>query len=890
MKGSKRTLVLIVVLVLVLVAGYFLFFSKKKPKKAAPKPKPPLAELAPSPTPLATPPAKPAASPIAVPVGTPIATTTPVPGTPGLPIATPAPQATPPPSLPIPRAESLPTESQPVLEITTGAPINTAEGTTLALEQVTLNYAGTAKVKFFWELTGGPSDSIKIIDPRELKTRVLIEDLEQPTEFTLKLTAGDGKTEASADLKITGFPAKLTRTATLAGAWSGISHMGSNWVAYHGNTLEIFNPAFEKITDVTAPGDIQEFFAVQTPQNRGAIFVQSSDGAWSLLQSDQVTGTKVSPLPMVSKGIRKVIPFDIENAPYAFGLLERGVELWNLSDAGHPRLKTSIGAAFLKNPLHLSFLGRNLYVADEELIHLIDFQTGNLVASVPAGGSITSLQAYSWDGKNYLLIAIGNDRLNQNRKDFGLRLFEIGEDGRLSGEKRLAFEGNPPVRLAYVVPGSGKALVGVEGTKGLELRMAGLKPLEEIAVDGVAASRFIVMSGMETGKIGEEPVAVVADGNQLKVLSFKAAGERRFSVSQKMALATVLNADWVQAKPDGSLVWVGDEGTAQGGALAVLKGDDLKAIRAENAPPATFPAAIDVRSGSDEAPVLLLAEDIRNVTSGALKEGLLGIVNAKDPTNWNLDASNASFGAVTPQGILRPLGVAARAMEGNLRIGAAISRLSGNTGGAGVMIWDKPNTQAGKAFLQGDLAKSGSLIPLGDVRGIAFTKDGKAAYLAGGLDGVIAVDLEKKQPRARMSLGSKEWWADRVVLGNGGNILVATFLQPANQMAMVKIFGITPDLAMREYGTIPGLKAVTSAEGLRSPVPALTEDELYLFIPSPGRPRSLSVYNLSNPLQPFRILEMELGADIRSASVAKQFKNVFLALGLGGVSKLEFGF
>lgn len=895
MKG-KRSLFLVLILILVLAAGsYFLFFKKKK-KAAKPKPKPIVTATLPTPEPEATPlvtraTPPPQASPGPQPLGTPPPGFPP--GMPGMPGATPPPGFPPglfgpqPSAAPvIPRAESLPTESQPVIDIQMGAPIRTAEGTTLALSQVEVPYAGKAKLKFLWEVVKGPTDALRILDPQALKTRVQIDNLEQPAEVTLKLTVTDGKTEAAEELTITAFPSRLSRVARAGGAWTGVKHMGMNWVASHGNTVEIFNPDFQPIATAEAPFPITQFFAGMQ-NGKGAVFVQAPEAQWAVLQSDPVTGTKVSQLPSVGRAVRRFVPFQIEGQPFIFALLDRGIELWNLSDPTHPKLKSSLGS-FLKDPLFLTFLGRNIYVADEANIHLIDFPAGNLVASLPAGGSVTGLDSFTIEDKNYLLVSIGVDRTQQGRKDYGLRLFEIGADGRLGNEKRLALRGNLPVRKTYVVPGAGRALLAVDGEKGLTLRMAGMAPFEEFDLDGVDELAFVSLSELETGKIQDQPVAVVADGNQLRILQFKPNGEKRYAVTQKDSVPGLVSAAWVEAKGDGSFAWVGDEGRGTGGALTVLSGADLKILKAQNAPEGRFPSAADLNTGGEDAPLLYLTGDFAKLPAGQ-KDGSLALLNTKDPAALSLTRSPAFLGGVSPQGTLRSLGVAGRTLEAGLKIAVAVSRLAGNVGGSGLMVWTKAPATAGSAFLQEDLAKTANLIPLGDARDVALTADGKWAFVAGGVDGVVAVDVEKKQPMARMSLGSKDWLADRVVLSKDGNLLLVSFIQPANRSAVLKIFGLTPEMKMTEYGTLTGFTAVNTVEGLRAPVPGITDDGLYLFHPH-GRLRNVSVFNMSNPAQPAKIAEMEMEGEVRAVQVVNRFKDIFVAMGPAGVAKLEFGF
>lgn len=859
----------------------------RKKKKAPPK-RPPTTEAAPSPE-------AEAASPGAQ--ASPAPRATPGPGQ--KPPATPIPSgATPPPNLAgtpapslglgeqVPSAESLPTESQAMIQVNVGEPIKTAEGTTLALDKVQVNYAGKTPLKFLWTLLSGPAESIKIQKPSDMQPRVILGDLEAPTEWVLRLQASDGKIESSADLKISAFPSRLQSVGRIGGAWIGVKRMGDKWVGARGNDIEIFGPDLSPLTKIGLPRAVTQFFATTDAAGKGTIYIQVPEGNWSVLQSDPVSGFKKTDFPPLGKNIRRrIVPFDYEGVPYFFALLERSIDLWNLSDPLHPKLKTSLGG-FLKNPLFLTFFQRNIYVAEEDSIHLIDFSTGNLVASIPSGGSITSLATYSIDGKNYLMAAIGADRTAQGRKDYGLRIFEIDAGGRLGGERRVTVGESLPIDQATLIPGANMALLSVPGTKGLALRMIDLKQAKEVPLSGEAAQGFLSVSEVTTGRVADNSVALIADGNQLKVLAFKPQGDG-YAVSQLRSLPGILSAAWVKANADASRVWVGDEGTQAGGALGILNGQDFTVSEAFNAPDGTYPAHADFRSGGDLNPLLYLSED-----PAALKrngaEGLLGLAsnNPKDPSAVEL--SKNVVGAVSPQGQLRGSGVAGRSQETGLRIAIAIARISGNIGGAGLAILDKPTAQPAKAFLSGDLAKALTLIPLQDARDVALTADGKGAFVAAGSNGLIALDLEKKTPVARMSLGTEEWIADRVLLGGRGDLAVVSFVNRANRKVLIKTFGIGANFQMQEYGSIAGLPAGNTVEGVRAPRPALTEDDLYLFVPI--QPRVLGVYNLSNPADPAKIAELEVDGEIRGVALANRFKDIFLALGPAGVAKLAFGF
>lgn len=885
----KRLRPLLLLLLLVVIAGGGFYYIKLMKKKRSQQPKPvpvteasplPIEQLEPSPSPRTAFGATPIPLP---PTGMLGATPLPL----GPPPATPMP-GFPPPREGVPHAESLSTESQPVIQLTLGNPIRIAEGSTLDLEQVQVSYAGKAKLDYLWKVASGPEDRLEIQKPSDLKPRITIKNLEEPFEFILRLSVSDRQTEATADLKISAFPAKLQLVKKSGGAFVGVQHMGDKWVAGRGSTLEIFNAAMVPLAKAEVDYPITQFFATVDSSGQGAIFIQAPEGPWAVLQSDPVTGNKKSELPMLGKNIRRVVPFQMDGSPYMFALLERSIDLWNLSDPKHPRLKTSLGT-FLKNPLYLTFAQRNLYVAEEDAIHLIDFSTGNLIASVPSGGSVTGLATFSADEKNYLLASIGRDRTKQGRKDYGLRVFQIGENGRLEGERRMPVGENLPVEKMTVISGPNMALLSVLTPQGWNLKLADLRQLKEVPLSPSSPLNFLALSEVETGRINGNPAAVVADGNQLRVLDFKAQGApvSAYTVSEVSSFPTVLSAGWIQASADGTRLWVGDSGTPQGGALDLLEGLELKITKALNAPSGTFPAGGEFSLEGGVYPLLYLAEDLKS-QDPKVAEGRLGFLVTDAKGGTEVSVSKGFLGVISPQGVLRATGIAARPVGDNLLIALALARLQGNLGGSGLLLLEKPKDQSPSAFAQSDLSKLQTLIPLQDARDVALSADGKTAFVAAGTAGLIAVDLEKKVPVGRMSLGSNEWFADRVTLGHQGNIVLASFLRPATRQVMVKIFGITKGNQMAEYGTIPDLPAMMTVAGPKSPRPALTQDDLYLFIPT--QDRILTVFNLSNPAQPLPIVQTEVAGDIRAVAVANRFKDVFITMGQTGIAKLEFGF
>lgn len=889
MKGKKGILLLLLVLILA-GALTWQFVIKKKPKKAkAPKAKPPVEQVQPVEAPAVPPsgpPTPPPASPEAPPPqGMPslfppsgpqpeVSPEAPLPSPPGG-----APPASPGPG--VPKAQQFGAETQPMIGLNLGPELRLPEGTTMVLEQARVQYQGQRPLQYQWELLSGPEDKIEIQGPRELRARIILGNLEKPERFLLRLRATDGLTEASEELPITAFPSQLKLVAQMGGAWRAVRHMGDKWVALRGRQLEIFGPDVKPLGRVEFDFDIRNFFAMANGANRGALYAQDPQGNWVVAQNDPLRGLQIHRLPMLGRKINHLIPFQLENQPYAFALLEKNIELWNLHEARSPKLRKTL-LTQLNHPAFLAFLGRHLYVADEQSIEILDFSTGQALASVPSGGSITALATYTVAGKGHLLAAIGRDRTSQNRKDYGLRLFEIDSGGRLGQEKRLSVENGAPVQGALVIPGVNRALLTVAGEQGVEIKMLDLATGNFLPLHYASPPNFIALDEMATGKLGDQSIALVADGSQLRVLSFQASGPG-YEVSFLENFPGILSAQWVLSNPGGSRLWIGDEGTLSGGSLGLAEGSDLKMVQTFTAK-GLNPLDAARTAGSDTAYLLYGASNPQALPPDST-EGELGVLDLNGPQGPQ--RSKAFLGLQSAQGELRPLGLAVQAVEGGVQIAVAIARVRGALGGAGIALLTRAGTQPAAAFLAQDLKALESTLPLQDARDVGLSPDAKAAFLASGAEGVVAVDLQKKLPVSRMSLGPK-WTADRILVSRGGQWVLASFIEPGSTQVIVKIFGIGKDLQLTEYGTLQGLKAVKTLNGLRAPRLALTSDDLYLF--APLGENNLTVFNMTNPAQPLKIAEITLPGSVQSIALANRFRDVFVAMGQSGVAKLEFGF
>ncbi len=789
---------------------------------------------------------------------------------------------------PTPPAAPAPTpETQLSLPIELGAPIQTAEGTTLTLANAEVKYTGTAPVKYQWQVVSGPADKMKITNPAVLKAQVEIGNLDAPTAFLLRLQVSAGNLTQAKDLQVNVYPAKLYFIKKMGGGWIGVDHMGDKWVAARSSEILIFDAKFSLLTKIPLKQPIAQFFPILYPNGKSSLFIQTPEGNWSVLDSDPVSGNKKTELLMLGSKIRRVVPFDWQGSPYIFALLPDHIELWNLSDPTHPKLKSSIGTG-LKNPLYLAFADRLLYVADETSIHLLEYPSGNLIASVPSGGSITSLSHYQVDNKNFLLTSIGQDRSQQGRKDYALRIFELDASGRLGSEHRISFSEVAPIERATVIPNQGKGIVSIVGKNGVELRLADLRTFKEIPLQGESAKNLLPLFDLETGLLDNQLIVVAEEAAQLKVIQLQPQGEpaTSYNATSIRNLFGMVSAAWLSTPEQGDKFLAGDEGTTQGGSLAIVDLAQLEIRQSLRGVSTSYPVSGKIVPNSPFHPVLFRLEKT-DPKGGKRGEAQLGLLSGLEGESVQMEISSPFLEKISPQSRLRGIAVFAKATANSLRM---ILGLSGNTPtapGGGVLILDKLATQSAAAVLNLTSFQSAPYFPIPVVRDVTLNQTGKTAYIAAGEGGIIALDLETKQIVSQMKLNAPGWIADRVVLSKQEDIVFVSFLNSLTRIALIKVFGIING-KLQEYGTIPNLSAIPSVEGIRAPKPALTQDDLYLF--TSIQPNVLAIFNLSNPSNPTKIHEVSLEGEIRNIAIANRYRDIFVALGPAGIVKLMFGF
>ncbi len=874
MKG-KKSFLLLVLLILVAVLAWQLFFKKKSAKKKS------------GGVPVASQEGSPSPEEKILETSAPVAAS----AMPEPPQATVAPRtSTPEPDLEIPQAQEQGTEIQSAIRIQPPSVLNLPEGTSVVLaDQLQVNYSGNRSLQYFWEWEGPPPSSFEIMGNNDASTMLVVGDIENPVEAILKGRISDGVTEVSVRLPLRVFPAQFKLIAQSPAPWLGLEHWGDRWVAARNRQLDFYDPQMQWKESIPLETDLRRFFSFTHRQNPAlsGVFVQDTQGAWILVQGPG----QVYKLPSLGRKIQSVTSFDLEGQPFVFALLEKSVELWNLNDPRRPVLKGAT-AVSLKDPQILSFYDRFVYVADEQNLQILDFSSGAPVAILPSGGSITGLVNYSVAGKNFLVASIGQDRSSQGRKDFGLRVFEVLANGRLGAEQRIKITDSGkslPVQSLQIIPGVQQALMVVEGSRGFEIKIYDAATWREIPITFEQVPTFLTLPIVRTGKINGERVALTVEENQLRIWAFQAQGEPMVSYqAREMAVKPAIkSAAWVKSDSKGQQLWVGDEVSAVGGSVAWLQGNDLQVQAVKNSP-GFFPLDGVFPQGATEGAVLyLLAGDPRTLPEGSVLGGL-GMV-PQSPGAWNQLQRTAPFlGKLEAQGAVVPLGIHGAMQGQDLTLGIALSRLGNSAGGAGLGILKKLGSEDSAAFVEKKLVELLELIPFQDVRDVAFSNDGKSAFLAAGVSGILTLDVPRKLPLSRMTLGSNDWLADRVLLSHGGNLVFVSFVHASSRQVIVKIFSVGRDLTLQEFGTFANLSAVETPTGWRAVPLALTEDDRFLFIPEPQG--HLAVYNFSNSAQPLKVAEHTFPGEIRDITIANRYRDIFVALGHKGLWKLNFDF
>lgn len=826
-------------------------------------------------------------------------------------------------------------QAQSLLQIQSLAPIEIAEGSSFFVEGLSVSGAGDKTLRYTWRLKEGPQDKIILEDIQGPRPLVRLQPVEQPTTFDLELTVSDGQATGVQSFTIKAFPARLQKAAAGGGAFVKVRNLGMQWVTLRGSQLEVYSDGLKPSGQLPLDFTAAKIFTTTATQSR-ATYLRDPQNHWWLAEQNAEDPTQFDRrrLPMLGNKIRDLLPLNFQNEPYGLALLENSVELWNFSDSRKPKLKSSVRLQ-ISNPNQVAFNGNHLFITNEETLASVELSTSRMIASIPIGGSVTSLKSIAVGKKNFLIATLGQDRTPQNRQDYGLKIFEILEGGRLGPEKRISVMDGASVEAAQVIPKSPQVLLSIFKEDRFQLMiwdLAQQKPVSlKVQKDTplLAPRQFVLQLREDILEL------VVADGTRLREFTLKKMEDSAaYEATERSHVSGIMDALWAELDPQGKTLWVGDEGTVLGGAVAKLNPQSLK-VNSDWNHPGLFPLSTVFIRDPQQSPKPLKekAKDSSdtNQPKGKVKtdvaktqkssqskiaktshtpQGAMVLLAPSAPPEQLLAKSLSALAWIDPiaekpmimsQPFLgggvaasagKAFGIAMQYDNKGMLVAVAMTKPKGGlkdqAGTAGVALLRKAAAQKISAFLQSDLLSKMEWIPLPEARDVALSLDGKAAFVASGIEGVVVLDLQEKQASQRMSLGSNDWVADRLLLSHNGQLLLASFIQTSTRQVIVKTFGVDENYQLQEYSTLTGLMAIETAEGYRAPGLSLTQDDLYLLAPLSSN--LLSVFNFSNPGDPVLITQGKAGGAIRYISISPNFSDIFLALGPVGVERWEFSF
>ncbi len=831
------------------------------------------------------------------------------------------------------------------LSISAGAEKKVAEGAYFAIEDAQAISPLGKSLIYQWNVTEGPLEKIQIVQGNILQGTFKILDLTESTHFTLKLSVSDGSYQASSSLKVTAFPARLELKNHLGGITRQVEKAGNAIYVSRGRTIEVYDPGWNLIAKMDLDHPILELVGLATPE-KNYLYVISEMGEWIALDATDpknLTQQNLSLSEIPGKNLRLG---GTGNERWATTLTRDSVQLWSLSNPLQFQLRGNFKGP--QSPLQSILIGKYLFRADANTLDTFDISTNVLLASIPAGGWITGLEAIERDGKTALIISLGESPEEIKKGDSGLRVFELSTGGRLINERRFHLKSDPSIQKLFAQSQDFRILLGTKAGKNLSLRLFDLQTETEIPLDLPADLNLIALTDFlslpperevlpESGKAKKmispaEPGLTIglADTSTLRVLKLgPVGGGRHFRAESFKTSYSTLAPAAVKMAPSGNSLFLLDLGSKQNPlvpALLEIGAFDLEpkgslvlgntsylsdfalttnprfhfaTLLNEKGPPSDPEPHPETQNSSKVSePFSVLSAESESASSSYFPRegGLFHFSTEAKPYKGNL--SSSVFGGFKDPNESRALGLDAYVDTTTLLIAVAVGKTKGVGVGSGVVLLKTAPEIDMASLLKSDLPQKLTLIPLTDARDVKITSNGKRALVAAGAEGVVLLDLEKNHVLSRIP-ANPNWIADRILLSNDQKKVIVSYLSstPLLSPTATSVDSYTPasiniyalqDRQLGFWGEISGLSSVQLPYGPRTGSGALSSDDLYLFIPS-GK-LGVLVYNISDPTAPILITQLSTHGDTVGVAVGQKYRNIYIADLINGLEMAEFGF
>lgn len=752
----------------------------------------------------------------------------------------------------------------PFIPLKMGTNIRVTEGSQFSLQRVEVESKSGQPLTFFWSLKSGNPQAIVIEGHDQLHPKLIIKDIAEDEIFKLALKVSDGTYSSYDEIEIKASAVKLETVLKKGGSLDHVIHLGQNYFVTHGQEALIYDENFQQLKSFPIQGPIKRLFALHQYQQNDYVYFQNYSKKWFMFRQNSLGMSELKAIDGLGQDIISVKQFMQGNEAFVYVLKSNVLQLFSLKDPQNPQLKNELKheASQLITMAHYE---RFVYLADENEIHVYDFNTKRILASLPAGGYLSDMDSFELKElnkiKGFLLLGIGKDLSKRGRMDYGLRLFSISEEGKLYDEGRIRLEGNPQVRKVHLIPGSQFALVNISQEKKKSIRLIDLKLKKELSVKNLDQTFFAQVDEIETGKIEDTPIMALADGDSLRVFNFSGLSTGQASIEERLQINQISAARSVKILDENrTLIW--DELNSS---FVIVDNNNLnieKAIPLERI----------------ESLVLEKTSKATSLFSIVKREGksFLMQLSSRD-ASWSINKTPLDIQGFQATGIDR------------VSLGAqsylAISAMP-NDQAKGGALFIRPS-QADQGIQSGEELSSfpkTSILPFEEAFDVVFSPDAKFIYVASGALGVTAVDAFVGQARSRVRSTDPQASAKKIWINTKGDFLFAAFQNLESQKIDLKIFAIEKGFRMSELSSIPNLNPVDTYGGMVIPEITLSQNGQFLLIPQGEA--GIFVYNLFDPNQ---VTLVEKRAESGNhLSVGMINKSIFLALGDLGLEKLNW--